>query len=365
MLVLLTTVFWREAWKYRDRAYRYCLHDAGHAAASIATAAAGLGLPAAVHAHFPDRAVADLAALDGTDEVPLVLLDLRPPRTDASAAAQAAAAPAALGPPSGAPNELSEEVHVHPLIEGMHQSTLIEGGTCTVIPARVDPPGEQPAGPALPLPPQDVADEPLASVVRRRRSAIDYLPDARMSLVDFAGLLSDAYRLPRTDVLGTLPGGGGSRLVDLYCYVHRVDGVPPGCYRYRRDDAGHALVPVRLGDVRAAAAGLSLGQELAGHAICAFSMIADLARGGAACGNRAYRHAHVEAGMLGPGRYLAATARGLDATGIGAFFDDDVHRWLGLGGPDRQVIYPHSIGVAAPDPRLVDNERPAEMRDGD
>lgn len=390
VLVLLTTIFWREAWKYRDRAYRYCLHDAGHAAASIATAARGLGLAAAVHAHFPDRSVAELAALSGTDEEPLLLLDLRPPpapetapapRPAPAAAAAPAPAPEAaeLGPPQGEPNTLSAEPYVHPLIEGMHRSTLIETAPCPVIPARGDAPGEQAVGPSLPLPlPLPLlhpppAGEALAAVVRRRRSAIDYRPEASMALSDFAGLLAEAWHLPRCDVLGSLRGASGARLVDLYCFVHRVEGVPPGCYRYRGarggdaedHEDGHALVPVRTGDVRAAAAGLSLGQELAGHAICAFSMIADLARGGAACGNRAYRHAHVEAGMLGQGLYLAATARGLDATGIGAFYDDDVHRWLGLVGPDRQVIYHHSIGLAAPDPRLVDGDRPAEMRDGD
>ncbi|MHC5209137.1 MAG: SagB/ThcOx family dehydrogenase [Planctomycetota bacterium] len=377
ILVVLTTIFWREAWKYRDRAYRYCLHDAGHAAASIATAARGLLLPAAVHAHFPDRAVADLLALDGTDEVPVLLLDLRKPIADVRTTGPADAGPSGAGPscadsrpqppgpPAGEPNALSAEAYVHPLIEGMHRSTLVEGGPCPLLPARADPQDEQATGPAHELPAPAVADEPLAAVVRRRRSAIDYRPEARMDAADFAGLLADATRLPRFDALGTLDGEAGARLVDLYCYVHGVDSVPPGCYRYRGGDGPPALVPIRLGDVRSAAAGLSLGQELAGHAICAFSMIADLGRGAAAFGNRAYRHAHVEAGMLGQGLYLAATARGLDATGIGAFFDDDVHRWLGLVGPDRQVIYHHSIGLAAPDPRLVDSDRPAEMRDDD
>ena len=31
LIVGLTSIFWREAWKYRDRAYRYCCHDLGHA----------------------------------------------------------------------------------------------------------------------------------------------------------------------------------------------------------------------------------------------------------------------------------------------------------------------------------------------
>ncbi len=39
----LTSIHWREAWKYGERAYRYCQHDAGHAIGAIAIAAGGLG----------------------------------------------------------------------------------------------------------------------------------------------------------------------------------------------------------------------------------------------------------------------------------------------------------------------------------
>ena len=39
----LTSIHWREAWKYGQRAYRYCMHDAGHALGALSIAAAGLG----------------------------------------------------------------------------------------------------------------------------------------------------------------------------------------------------------------------------------------------------------------------------------------------------------------------------------
>mgnify|MGYP000196342190 CR=1 FL=1 len=39
----LSSIHWREAWKYGQRAYRYCMHDAGHALGAISIAAAGLG----------------------------------------------------------------------------------------------------------------------------------------------------------------------------------------------------------------------------------------------------------------------------------------------------------------------------------
>ena len=51
--------------------------------------------------------------------------------------------------------------------------------------------------------------------------------------------------------------------------------------------------------------------------------------------------------------YLAAAeALGLGATGIGSFYDDEVHRYLNLGPEQVQVVYHFAIGSPVPDPRL-------------
>lgn len=42
-LIGFSSIFWREAWKYGERAFRYCNHDVGHALAATAMAAAALG----------------------------------------------------------------------------------------------------------------------------------------------------------------------------------------------------------------------------------------------------------------------------------------------------------------------------------
>ncbi len=38
-LVALTSIHWREAWKYGERAFRYCQHDVGHAIGALRVAA--------------------------------------------------------------------------------------------------------------------------------------------------------------------------------------------------------------------------------------------------------------------------------------------------------------------------------------
>jgi SagB-type dehydrogenase family enzyme len=140
------------------------------------------------------------------------------------------------------------------------------------------------------------------------------------------------------------------RFIQLYLYVHRVDGLQPGVYRHWPER--NELERIRSGDQRVAAAGLSLGQDLAGNACVAFSMIGDLDRAARAHGDRGYRYVHFEAGAIGQRLYLVAEALGLRATGIGAFYDEEVHRYLNLAPEQGLVVYHFAIGYPVPDPRL-------------
>ena len=81
-------------------------------------------------------------------------------------------------------------------------------------------------------------------------------------------------------------------------------------------------------------------------------MIADLDRAVRSYGERGYRYVHFEAGAIGHRLYLAAEALGLGATGIGAFFDDQVHAYLNLAPEQGQVLYHFAIGYPVHDPRV-------------
>ena len=63
-LVGLSSIYWREAWKYGERAFRYCQHDAGHAIATLRVAAAALGWSARVLDEAADETVEALLGLD-------------------------------------------------------------------------------------------------------------------------------------------------------------------------------------------------------------------------------------------------------------------------------------------------------------
>ncbi len=196
-----------------------------------------------------------------------------------------------------------------------------------------------------------------------------------MERTDLEQLLDFATRDWPSDWRGNFPGLPGRRedgadLITLYLYVHRVRDCEPGIYRWNKPAARPAagtspaspakLEQLHCGNVQRVAAYLSLEQALAGNACFTISMIADLARAALRFGNRGYRYAFFEAGAIGERLYLGAEALGWNATGIGAFYDDDVHRYLGFlaeGDEDsaklpQQVIYHFAVGRAVPDPRL-------------
>jgi SagB-type dehydrogenase family enzyme len=63
-LVGLSSVYWREAWKYGERAFRYCQHDVGHALGTLRIAAATLGWSALVLDGTADETIDELLGLD-------------------------------------------------------------------------------------------------------------------------------------------------------------------------------------------------------------------------------------------------------------------------------------------------------------
>jgi SagB-type dehydrogenase family enzyme len=64
LLVGFSSVYWREAWKYGERAFRYCQHDAGHAIGAVRIAAAALGWSALVLDGVADETIDALLGLD-------------------------------------------------------------------------------------------------------------------------------------------------------------------------------------------------------------------------------------------------------------------------------------------------------------
>jgi SagB-type dehydrogenase family enzyme len=335
IVFILTSIAWREAWKYGDRAYRYCLLDMGHAWQALALSAGALGSGSFAVGHFLDNEIARSCRIH-EDEWPMLIIELR-------GASIPVRKPEACDTVwfGGQPNQLSRDVIAYPCIDQIHGATKLSEKE--MIPSAEPPPAG--SGGFKLAPPPPFSGRSFGKVARLRRSALDFVGGSQsISVTQLSAILAAATNPFSADF-------AAASFIQLYLYAHRVEGLPPGAFRFWRNCA--ELERIKTGDQRVIAAGLSLGQDLAGNACVAFSMIGDLARAGQSYGDRGYRYVHFEAGAIGHRLYLAAEALGLGAAGIGAFYDDEVHSYLDLSPGQGQVVYHFAIGYPVPDPRLT------------
>jgi SagB-type dehydrogenase family enzyme len=370
VLVGLTSIHWREAWKYGERAFRYCQHDAGHAIAAVRYAAAALGWQVRLLDAWGD---ADVAAVLGVDrdedfgaaerEHPdLVLLVMT-----AQAGAAATLPPDAL---AGAAHRAQWQGHANVLSpHHLHQWPVIE----EVAHACVKPRTMQTKWlvPARPAPLALACEESAAEIIRQRRSAQAFDGVTSISSVAFYRMLD--MTLPRAGVTPWDAIGWEPRL-HLLLFVHRVTGLLPGLYLFLRNDhiesvlrgdlsaefeweavqdcpAHFAMFRLVAGNAQAAARTLSCHQDIAADGAFSLGMLAEY-EAELVQGPWIYRRLFWEAGILGQVLYLEAEAAGVRGTGIGCYFDDEVHNLLGLQKQSLQSMYHFTTGAAIPDMRL-------------
>lgn len=344
LIVGLTSIFWREAWKYRERAYRYCCHDLGHAMMSILLSARALGLSGGAIGHFSDSRMTNLLGLTGSDEAPMAFLVFPTGKIPTGSAPSDSATAEKF---VGEPNELSAEEAPYKLLLDMHASTVSPDPAGALPHACLSNPN---ATDRLPKQFENAregtSDSNFGMIARRRRSALDFDPrTSPMPRADLQQLLEFATRDWRADWRGNFEGNtfslpaAGADFVTLYLFVHRVHDCESGVYIW--DGRRRALQQLHQGNVQRVAAFLSLEQTLAGNSCFTVSMVADLDKAAITFGNRGYRYVYFEAGAIGQRIYVGAEALGWNATGIGAFYDDDVHRYLGflaeIDGPVSNV----------------------------
>lgn len=363
----LTSVHWREAWKYGERAFRYCLLDTGHAFGALSYAAAALGWRARqVQTIASDK----LATLLGTDrlkdfdgaeiEEPEMLVSLMFPGSD-SADPKAPEVEASSW--FGQANILDPHpMYRWPIIEEVAEATRAMSATRT---------SAEPWQEAIPPLEKVAGDIRTGELFLQRRSAQRF--DARTPLpqASFFAIL-DAL-LPRLD--SPFSGLAGGVRLHPVLFVIRVEGVEPGVYALPRspeaaermkalfdpdfiwqdvEGAPEHLPLQRLidGDRRHIARMVSCSQWIASDGCFSLGMLAEF-EDHVRANPYAYRQLHFEAGLLGQVLYLEAEAAGFRGTGIGCFLDDDFHGTLGLAGQTFQSLYHFTIGMPKLDTRIT------------
>ncbi len=372
----LSSIHWREAWKYGERAYRYCQHDVGHALAALSFSAAMQGWRVHPLDQMGDEEIAALLGLDRDSdfdqaerEHPDLLVAIIPAKESSREW------------PSTLPSETMDAV-----MNGTWYGRANLLSPDHVEWDRIDTMAEACANPSMKEPEQSAlpttwpkplrADRPslrARNVILQRRSAVAMDGSTSIS-ADALHLIMDRLipRFDRAPWCALQPPA----FINLGLFVHRVDGLAPGIYFL--DRANNRSMPPRdsmrqefewsrppgcptslplihlvSGDVRSIAGQLSCGQSIASDGVFSVAMISEFETRIRERGAWMYRRLFWEAGMIGQVLYLEAEAAGVRGTGIGCYFDDPVHELFGLADKKHQSLYHFTVGGPVEDPRLT------------
>lgn len=373
LLLGLSSIHWREAWKYGERAFRYCQHDTGHALAALRYAAATLGWTLTLLDEWSDEEISALLGLDRSadfanaepeDPELLVLINTQPSNFPIRPDAAALCNLAKNAQWYGQANSLSP----HHIIQDW---PIITETAQAANKPRTEPINAWQAPLRPPLLPSHCS-QTATQLFKQRRSAQGFDGHTLMPADVFWRIL-DALQ-PRTGVLPWDVWPWSPR-VHLMLFVHRVEGIAPGLYflprheqaldLFKAESSQQAFVWEALSEApehvplyrlvqaktERAAGTLSCHQNIAADSAFSLAMLVEFDEPLQA-GAWMYKRLFWEAGILGQVLYLEAEAAGLRGTGIGCYFDDSVHEVAGLQSTKLQSLYHFTIGAALVDNRL-------------
>ncbi|KAI5077688.1 hypothetical protein GOP47_0007512 [Adiantum capillus-veneris] len=406
----LTSIHWREAWKYGERAFRYCHHDIGHILGAISMAGIGIGWDAILVDGWGNDALDHLLGVHDRktitpgspqkgqypeleQEQAVCLVACFPGKRKVNWGFRSTTEP--IGEVTGGivPSEVVARTVGPRMSQARWQGRASQLSTDHVWWDIIDKVAAASRKPTAPIP---VFTKPvplqtgltsiykpytLREVIIRRRSAVTMDSKHVLSMDAFYQILSKA-----------LPSGPGAEVqgetaqfpfrvlpwkseVHLAIFVHKVAGLSKGLYflirnseheqslqqalrpdfTWHRPDKCPLTLPLyRLAeaDCEKLATQVSCFQEIGGAGCFSVGMIArlDVVK---EKGAWMYPRLHWECGVLGQLLYLEAHAFGVSATGIGCYFDDPVHDILGIKGKEFQSLYHLSVGAAVEDKRIA------------
>jgi len=373
----LSSIYWREAWKYGERAYRYCHHDVGHALGAITIAAASLGWGVQLIDSLTDKDISILLGIEDqvgieaehADCIVVVYPNDKRGEIESnkgqrlSMLAENAFEKIHNLPLLGEINQLSENHHEWPIIDDVSLAAR----------KMQNEHANRSNGPSmLPLKASVLSqcNETAFQIIRQRRSAVAMDGETSMDRSVFFGMLQ------RLQYQNSLPFEclPWEPTVSLFLFIHRVRDLESGLYVLVRHDSHEASLRQSINadflwkqpqgnpeglrfyllapqNVEEAAKVISCHQDIAADGVFSLGMLArfdDVKNKGA----YSYPRLFWECGLIGQLLYLEAEAAGIRSTGIGCFFDDVMHEVLGITDQSWQSLYHFTVGGPLEDKRL-------------
>ena len=346
---IITGMLGTSAWKYRNRAYRYILLDAGHLSENLRLAMKAADMPYSADINPDYDGIETLLALDTDREVPLVVLHAgsKAARADGRMWAMRSAMPPCR--PEIRDSYLSEACpvlkniyEVEKRTRGRENFPSLSGHVLRdhgVPGAGVFDPDLLPSGSIVPDRPA-AADFLMdyASAVVNRRSHRRFGPEI-LDQPRSVALLQAAAGFHRQALAS---GTAALSLLRLGICVEHVNGFADGFYLLTND--AQSFVRIRKGRFQAPLSRVCLDQQWISGAAVNFLFMVNLNELEQTAGPGGYSAVLMHAGGMAQRIYLAATGLGLGCCGVGALYDDEAGALFELN-PDSALFYVVSAGT--------------------
>ena len=266
-ILVTSSVYWRNAWKYQSRAYRHSWWDSGTMLANLLAMGRAHDISLQVVTSFMDRPVNELLGLNTDKEAALHLV----PVGSAGAPSEAPAMPPLdLEVARYSPREVDypqiAEVHSSAYLATPEEVSQLRGNPPTLL----NDEAAQDLVPLQSLPEEEEPDEFIEPVIVRRGSSRRFRREP-ISLAQLSTILRVGFQDIPADFLG-IPGGG---LTQGYLIANSVNGLESGSYAF--DTKNRTLERLKSGDLRQESGYLGLQQELPADASVNVYFMTDLA----------------------------------------------------------------------------------------
>jgi len=351
--VAVSSIVYREVWKYGERAFRYTQLDAGHAMRSLQVSAKVLGWKHRVLNDISDADISQLLGLnqkvrfnEKEDEIPDMLLLITPDdfneKIDYSELLDHV-----NDTYNSVANHIAYSYQEWPLITQIEEATFSSHTTLKEMPYEATT--------------REPSLESKNVILSRRSAQMMDKERPEISYENFMTLINSTKE----------SFNGFVNAVNLVIFVHDVNGLKQGLYILIRNQehksqlmdlmndsflwerVNEELYALSYDDFRIASKNISCNQDIASDGAFSMGMLSSFSDELTTHGAHRYKELYWECGAIGQQLYLEATSVGLSATGIGCFLDDNFHKLLGLESNRFQTLYHFTIGRGLFDKRVL------------
>ena len=337
--IILTSMAWRNAWKYQARSYRHWFWDSGVIVANLIATATSFGLDTKMITGYIDKFVNELLCLEENKEASIVLA---PIGIGLSKQESAQVQYPSKFVPDIVPISQGKEVEYDQIWKLHNASSLnstdeVHQWTHSVksmqeIKGTKDDDVKLYSKHIEPMPSDS---QSLSDVILLRGSTRKFLREP----ITFEQLSNILYSLG-----GPTPSDFGEKrsLIDIYFIANDVTGIQKGAYFFNRKD--NSIDLLKANTRRDTSGYLCLEQSLFSDASVVFYIMSNIKMIMDKLGNRGYRLCQFESGILAGRIYLSAYNQKIGASGS-TFYDDAVSDFFSPHAKDKDVMIAVGIGV--------------------